>query len=185
MISYIRTGDQVTRNTQNRNMAPGCYYEVGVQLNKVKYAVKVPDLHSIKLNKPKLRIKMKKPKMMMRRREKGKRRNIDTSSLSSINIDWKKEFEEKYCELLSKTEKRKSGKISKEKLSQELFNISLIANTSYLSESPVNLSLTEIETEGNENLNVEEENRNLLSSEPVSGRRILKYKYHTLKISKP
>ena len=166
-------------------MSPGCYYEVGVQLKKVKYSVKVPDLHSLKLKKPTLRMKMKKPKMMMRRREKGKRRNIDTSSLSSINIDWKKEFEEKYCELLSKTEKRKSGQICKEKLSKELLNISLIANTSYLSESPVNLSLTEIENESIESLNVDEENRNLLSSEPVPARRILKYKYHTLKITKP
>ena len=169
-------------------MSPSCYYEVGVQLKHVKYAVKLPDLHSIKLNKTKLRMKMKKPKLMMRRRDQGKRKNLDTGSLASINVDWKKEFEAKYAELLSKTAQRKSSKLrpeeSKEKLSQDLLNISLIANTSYITESPVNLSIAETETESLETseLAEDQENRNLLSGEPVGGRRrILRYKYHTLR----
>ena len=170
-------------------MSPSCYYEVGVQLKHVKYAVKLPDLHSIKLNKTKLRLKMKKPKLMMRRRDQGKRKNIDTGSLASINVDWKKEFEAKYAELLSKTAKRKSSKLcpeeSKEKLSQDLQNISLIANTSYITEAPVNLSVAEVsETESleTEELSEDQDNRNLLSGEPVGGRRrILRYKYHTLR----
>ena len=169
-------------------MSPSCYYEVGVQLKHVKYAVKLPDLHSIKLNKTKLRMKMKKPKLMMRRRDQGKKKNIDTSSLASINVDWKKEFEEKYAELLSKTAKRKSCKLcpeeSGEKLKQDLLNISLIANTSYITESPVNLSITELEPDSREieELGEDQENRNLLSGEPVGARRrILRYKYHTLR----
>ena len=169
-------------------MSPSCYYEVGVQLKHVKYAVKLPDLHSINLTKTKLRMKMKKPKLMMRRRDQGKRKNIDTGSLASINVDWKKEFEDKYAELLSKTAKRKSRQVcpeeSKEKLSQDLLNISLIANTSYITESPVNLSMAETETESLETseLAEDQENRNLLSGEPVGGRRrILRYKYHTLR----
>ena len=68
-------------------MSPSCYYEVGVQLKHVKYAVKLPDLHSIKLNKTKLRMKMKKPKLMMRRRDQRKRKTIDTGSLASINSE--------------------------------------------------------------------------------------------------
>ena len=132
---------------------------------------------------------MKKPKGMMRRRDKRKQRHIDTSSLSSINIDWKKEFEEKYSELLSKTEKRKSTNISteklKEKFSQELVNISLIANTSYLSDGPLNLSITEEENESIniENMDDDKQNLNLLSSKAVPGMRVLKYKYHTLRNS--
>ena len=169
-------------------MSSSCYYEVGVKLKHVKYSVKLPDIQSMKLNKPRLGIKMKKPKMMMRRRGKAKRRNVDSSSLSSINVDWKKEFEEKYSELLSKTEKRKSSKICKDelkkKMKEELVNISLIANTSYLSQTGLNLSVTESETETDmDHLNVEGEDRKLLPSEPVSGRRILKYKYHTLRSS--
>ena len=166
-------------------MSPSCYYEVGVQLKHVKYAVKLPDLHSIKLNKKKLRMKMKKPKLMMRRRDQGKKKNIDTSSLASINVDWKKEFEEKYAELLSKTAKRKSccPKESAEKLNQDLLNISLIANTSYITDTPVNLSVSEAESDSRETeeLSEDEDNRNLLSGEPVVARRILRYKYHTLR----
>ena len=170
-------------------MSPSCYYEVGVQLKHVKYAVKLPDLHSIKLNKTKLRIKMKKPKLMMRRRDQKKRKTMDTGSLASINVDWKKEFEDKYAELLSKTARRKCSKLcpeeSKEKLSQDLLNISLIANTSYITDSPVNLSITEpseAEILETEELSEDQENINLLSGEPVGGRRrILKYKYHTLR----
>lgn len=170
-------------------MSPSCYYEVGVQLKHVKYAVKLPDLHSIKLNKTKLRMKMKKPKLMMRRRDQKKRKTMDTGSLASINVDWKKEFEDKYAELLSKTARRKSSKLcpenSKEKLSQDLLNISLIANTSYITDTPVNLSIdeaSEAEILETEELGEEQEKRNLLSGELVGGRRrILKYKYHTLR----
>ena len=102
--------------------------------------------------------------------------------------DWKKEFEDKYAELLSKTAKRKSRKLcpeeSAEKLNQDLLNISLIANTSYITETPVNLSMAEVEPDSRdiEELSEEQENRNLLSGEPVGARRrILRYKYHTLR----
>ena len=68
------------------------YYEVGFQTKHVKLAVKIPDLRSSKI---KLKKRMKKPRTMMRnrRRRRMERRQADSSSLASFNIDWSQEFE--------------------------------------------------------------------------------------------
>ena len=158
-----------------------CYYEVGFETKHVKLAVKIPDLRSSKIQ---LKKKMKKPKMMIRNKRRKVQSYVDTSSLASINIDWKQEFEEKYAELIDKTQKRKGSKKEaiKEKFQEEMKNISLIANTSLLIEtSDINLSISEQDSEENCTISESNENQNLLTSKKMPSSRQLKYSYHVLK----
>ena len=163
-------------------MSPNtCYYEVGIQTKHVKLAVRIPDIRSsgIKLKKT-----MKKPKMMMRRRRRAERRSrVDTSSLASLDIDWAQEFEEKYAELLVRTQRRRlADQAARARFQEELQNISLLPNTSLLGDTPANLSLTETEGEKNDESRLQDEDtRTLTAAKKLPSRRNLKYSYHVLK----
>ena len=169
-------------------MSPNtCYYEVGIQTKHVKLAVRIPDIRSsgIKLKKT-----MKKPKMMMRRRRRAERRSrVDTSSLASLDIDWAQEFEEKYAELLVRTQQRRrlaDQAARRERFQEELQNISLLPNTSLLADTPANLSLAETcEGEKSDETRLEDEDRDtralLTSAKKQPSGRNLKYSYHVLK----
>ena len=164
------------------------YYEVGFETKHVKLAVKIPDLRSSKL---KLRKKMKKSKVGLRKGRtvtRSKRQIIDTSSLASINVDWKQEFEEKYKDLITKTQKKNQINTAamKEKFQEEIKNISLIANTSMLKEDEeeekdVNLSNLNDTNVNNNSVFETTENRNLLKPCRSKSLRYLKYRYHILK----
>ena len=122
--------------------------------------------------------------MMIRNKRRKVQSYVDTSSLASINIDWKQEFEEKYAELIDKTQKRKGSKKEaiREKFQEEMKNISLIANTSLLIEtSDINLSISEQDSEENCTISESNENQNLLTSKKMPSSRQLKYSYHVLK----
>ena len=168
-------------------MSPNtCYYEVGIQTKHVKLAVRIPDIRSsgIKLKKT-----MKKPKMMMRRRRRAERRSrVDTSSLASLDIDWAQEFEEKYAELLVRTQQRRrlaDLAARRERFQEELQNISLLPNTSLLADTPANLSLAETEGEKSDESRLEDEDQDtralLTSAKKQPSGRNLKYSYHVLK----
>ena len=164
-------------------MSPNtCYYEVGIQTKHVKLAVRIPDIRSsgIKLKKT-----MKKPKMMMRRRRRAERRSrVDTSSLASLDIDWAQEFEEKYAELLVRTQRRRlADQAARARFQEELQNISLLPNTSLLADTPANLSLAETEGEKNDETRLQDKDtRTLLTAaKKLPSRRNLKYSYHVLK----
>ena len=168
-------------------MSPAtCYYELGIQTKHVKLAVKIPDL---RLSKIKLSKTMKKPRMMMRKkRRQNKNMMVDTSSLASLNIDWRQEFEEKYAELIDKTKQKNSQDydeaVHKEKFQKELMNISLIANTSLLNESSSkDLSLNETcsEEDNNQTFTDSKGQRNLLKPKKVQSLRRLRYSYHILR----
>ena len=163
------------------------YYELGFQTKHVKLAVKIPDLRSSKIQ---LKKTMKKPKTMMRNRRR-RRELVDTTSLSSINIDWNKEFEEKYAELLVKTYRKKmeDKAVKMEKYQEDVQSVSMIPQTSLLmGDSSINLSLNnnkeKVEREKekmDETLADAQEQRNLLTAKKLSSRRNLKYSYHALK----
>ena len=165
-------------------MSPNtCYYEVGIETKHVKLALKIPDLRSSKI---KLGKSMKKPRTILRRKRKEKRSFVDTSSLASLNIDWRREFEDKYAELIDKTEqkKRTNKTIQREKFQQDLQNISLIANTSLVKENTKDLSLNETcqeEEDNNQTFADTEGKRNLLKPKKVQSLRRLRYSYHVLR----
>ena len=165
------------------------YYELGFQTKHVKLAVKIPDLRSSKIQ---LKKTMKKPKTMMRNRRRRKRELVDTTSLSSINIDWNKEFEEKYAELLVKTYRKKmeDKAVKMEKYQEDVQSVSMIPQTSLLmGDNSINLSLNnnnkeQVESKKekmDETLADAQEQRNLLTAKKLSSRRNLKYSYHILK----
>ena len=177
----------LTQITTLGSMSPNtCYYEVGIQTKHVKLAVRIPDIRSsgIKLKKT-----MKKPKMMMRRWRRAERRSrVDTSSLASLDIDWAQEFEEKYAELLVRTQRRRLADHAarRERFQEELQNISLLPNTSLLADTPANLSLAETcEGEKHDKSRLEDQDqdtRSLLTSpKKQHSTRNLKYSYHVLK----
>ena len=164
------------------------YYELGFQTKHVKLAVKIPDLRSSKIQ---LKKTMKKPKTMMRNRRR-RRELVDTTSLSSINIDWNKEFEEKYAELLVKTYRKKmeDKAVKMEKYQEDVQSVSMIPQTSLLmGDNSINLSLNNNNKEKverkkekmDETLADAQEQRNLLTAKKLSSRRNLKYSYHILK----
>ena len=166
-----------------------CYYEVGFKTKHVKLAFKIPDLRSSKIT---IRKKMKQSRGLIKKRKFKAKRNVDTSSLSSINIDWKLEFEEKYRELLAKTQNKKhpdsqpNSVKMKEKFQQEMKEISLLAATSLLNESDAKLDLsfnntTFNETENNNSIDETSHDRKLLSPKKKISTRNLKYSYHILK----
>ena len=169
-------------------MSPNtCYYEVGIQTKHVKLAVRIPDIRSsgIKLKKT-----MKKPKMMMRRRRRAERRSrVDTSSLASLDIDWAQEFEEKYAELLVRTQQRRrlaDLAARRERFQEELQNISLLPNTSLLADTPANLSLAETcEGEKHDKSRLEDRDQDtrslLTSAKKQPSTRNLKCSYHVLR----
>ena len=160
------------------------YYELGFQTKHVKLAVKIPDLRSSKIQ---LKKTLKKPKTMMRNRRR-RREQVDTTSLSSINIDWKGEFEEKYAELLLKTYRKKmEDKVVKmDKYQEDVQSVSMIPQTSLLmGDTSINLSLNnnkeENEEEMDDTLADHQEQRNLLTAKKLPSRKNLKYSYHVLK----
>ena len=165
------------------------YYELGFQTKHVKLAVKIPDLRSSKIQ---LKKTMKKPKTMMRNRRRRRRELVDTTSLSSINIDWNKEFEEKYAELLVKTYRKKmeDKAVKMEKYQEDVQSVSMIPQTSLLSLCDNSISLNnnnnkeKVESKKekmDETLADAQEQRNLLTAKKLSSRRNLKYSYHALK----
>lgn len=174
---------------RSRIMSPNIsYYELGFQTKHVKLAVKIPDLRSSKIQ---LKKTMKKPKTMMRNRRR-RREKVDTTSLSSINIDWNREFEEKYAELLVKTYRKKmEDKVVKmEKYQEDVQSVSMIPQTSLLmDDTSINLSLNNNQEEKAERekekmddtLADHQEQRNLLTAKKLPSRRNLKYSYHVLK----
>ena len=174
---------------RSRIMSPNIsYYELGFQTKHVKLAVKIPDLRSSKIQ---LKKTMKKPKTMMRNRRR-RREKVDTTSLSSINIDWNREFEEKYAELLVKTYRKKmeDKMVKMEKYQEDVQSVSMIPQTSLLmDDTSINLSLNNNQEEKAERekekmddtLADHQEQRNLLTSKKLPSRRNLKYSYHVLK----
>lgn len=162
------------------------YYELGFQTKHVKLAVKIPDLRSSKIQ---LKKSLKKPKTMMRNRRR-RREQVDTTSLSSINIDWNREFEEKYAELLVKTYRKKmEDKVVKmEKYQEDVQSVSMIPQTSLLmGDTSINLSLNnntedkEEKEKMDDTLADHQDQRNLLTAKKLPSRRNLKYSYHVLK----
>ena len=165
------------------------YYELGFQTKHVKLAVKIPDLRSSKIQ---LKKTMKKPKTMMRnRRRRREHELVDTTSLSSINIDWNKEFEEKYAELLVKTYRKKmeDKEVKMEKYQEDVQSVSMIPQTSLLmGDNSINLSFNnnkeKVERRKekmDDTLADHQEQRNLLTAKKLPSRRNLKYSYHVLK----
>ena len=129
-------------------MSSYSYTEFGIEIKHVRYAVRIPELPSLKLRKPKL-LKMKRPKIMKRRR----RSMANTGTLDSLNVDWKKEFDQKYADLIFKTEEKKKSNSSlsanslfsteeclKRGFQDDLANISFSSQTYSITSSPVNLS---------------------------------------------
>ena len=160
------------------------YYELGFQTKHVKLAVKIPDLRSSKIQ---LKKTLKKPKTMMRNRRR-RREQVDTTSLSSINIDWKGEFEEKYAELLLKTYRKKmEDKVVKmDKYQEDVQSVSMIPQTSLLmGDTSINLSINNNKEENEEKMDDtladHQEQRNLLTAKKLPSRKNLKYSYHVLK----
>ena len=162
------------------------YYELGFQTKHVKLAVKIPDLRSSKIQ---LKKSLKKPKTMMRNRRR-RREQVDTTSLSSINIDWNREFEEKYAELLVKTYRKKmEDKVVKmEKYQEDVQSVSMIPQTSLLmGDTSINLSLNNNKEDQEEKEKMDDtladhqEQRNLLTAKKLPSRKNLEYSYHVLK----
>ena len=162
------------------------YYELGFQTKHVKLAVKIPDLRSSKIQ---LKKSLKKPKTMMRNRRR-RREQVDTTSLSSINIDWNREFEEKYAELLVKTYRKKmeDKAVKMEKYQEDVQSVSMIPQTSILmGDTSINLSLNnntedkEEKEKMDDTLADHQDQRNLLTAKKLPSRRNLKYSYHVLK----
>merc|ERR1712064_15802 len=177
-------------NSLINKMSPAtCFYEVGIKTKHVKLAFKIPDLRSSKIT---IRKKMKQSRGLIKKRKFKAKRYADTSSLSSINVDWRLEFEEKYRELLKKTQNKKhpdcqpSSVSMKSKFQEEMKEISLLAATSLLNDSDEKLDLSFKEsilsnTENNNSVLETSHTRKLLSPKKKISTRNLKYSYHILR----
>merc|ERR1712154_135807 len=96
----------VTTGASSLNMSTYSYTEFGIQIKHVRYAVRIPELPTIKLRKSKT-LRMKRPRIM-----KGRRRSrANTGTLDSLDVDWKKEFDQKYADLIFKTEAKKKASL--------------------------------------------------------------------------
>ena len=124
------------------------YTEFGIEIKHVRYAVRIPELPTLKLRKPKM-LKMKRPRVLKSRRKDL----MNTGTLDSLNVDWKKEFDQKYADLIFKTEEKKISKSSfttnlsssiEERLHPDLDELSFSSSRTYtLPCSPVSLDRAE------------------------------------------
>ena len=179
-------------------MSTYSYTEFGIQIKHVRYAVRIPELPTLKLRKPRV-MRMKRPRIMRSRR----RIHQNTGTLDSLDVDWKKEFDQKYADLIFKTEAKKiSSNLSssaEERLSPEceenIQNLSFSSGKTYtIACSPIHLGSRTNEEEETDKLlflpNLSEmkedqecfEAKKQKSKSPYKARKLI-YSYHVLKNS--
>merc|ERR1712242_25430 len=180
----------VTTGASSLNMSTYSYTEFGIQIKHIRYAVRIPELPTLKLRKPRM-MRMKRPRMV-----KSKRRiQQNTGTLDSLDVDWKKEFDQKYADLIFKTEaKRITSNLinsTEERLNPECQED--MSNTSFSSGKTYTTDISPINEEDDTNqllflpkLSEMKEDQDcfeakkLKSKSPYKARK-LSYSYHVLK----
>merc|ERR1711915_467386 len=99
------------------NMARHSYTEMGMEIKHVRYSLRIPELSSMKMKKMKL-FKMRKPKMFKKKKE-----VVSRASLDSLNVDWRKEFDQKYADLIFKM-------VATSEMGGNLLDFSLLSSSS-------------------------------------------------------
>ena len=181
-------------------MARHSYTEMGMEIKHVRYALRIPELSSMKMKKMKL-FKIRKPKMFKKKKE-----IMSRASLDSLNVDWRKEFDQKYADLIFKMKSKKKSSsslvgntsmVATSEMGGNMLDFSLLSSSSKsLASSSVSensLCLDQIDDQHEDLLflphleeikekeeNFESENTN---QKDIFHRRKLRYSYHILKDS--